>query len=129
MGSQHMTFSNYFRSVQSYHKVTESIVFLMRTNPNVASPFFNLILWRYIEGGGKPNYCITEIFVVMGAKWEWCNIGVINSVNSIEAIPVIFFKSSTSSLRWKIISILITYRTHQLSHRRHNFYLFLSQSV
>jgi len=86
-----MIIPNYFRGVQSYHKTNESIVLLMQTDTNVALLLFNRILWRYIEGGRKPNYCITGKF---SSSWVlsggWCYMGVINSVNSIEAVPMIF---------------------------------------
>jgi hypothetical protein len=32
------------------------------TNPDIAPLFARGSLWRYIEGGDKPNYCIKENF-------------------------------------------------------------------
>lgn len=72
-----MTFSNYFRGVQSYNEAIESVVFLMQTNPNVALLFINRILWRYIEDVGEPNYCITEKFPL---SWTLSEGGVLTGL-------------------------------------------------
>jgi hypothetical protein len=74
MGSLRMILPSYFRGVQSYHKTNESIVLLIHTDTNVTLLLFNRILWRYIEGGRKPNYCITGKFSL---SWALSGGGVI----------------------------------------------------
>ena len=51
----------------------------IQSNPDIATLFVHLNMWRNTEGGGKSTYCVIQNFcsqTAMGAKWRWRHIRV-----------------------------------------------------